>query len=154
MDYREILLEVAEILGKSIDKNKIDVIFREKSEKIEKLPENKMAIYMFKYKDSYLKIGKVGPNSNARFTSQHYNPNSSNSNLAKSLINDKEFQIEIGYILDKDNVREWMKDNLDRIDILMDESLGIFTLDLFEMCLHYNFSPKYEGFKNQQYNSY
>lgn len=43
---------------------------------------------MFRYNDQFLKIGKVGPKNNARFQNQHYNPNSAQSNLAKSIIND------------------------------------------------------------------
>lgn len=58
--------------------------------KTRKLDENEIAVYMFKYGKEYLKIGKVGENSNPRLLYQHYNPNSCKSNLAKQLIDDKE----------------------------------------------------------------
>ena len=47
-----------------------------------------MAIYIFEYGEQCLKVGKVGINSNARYQSHHYNPDSSSSNLAKSILND------------------------------------------------------------------
>ena len=58
-----------------------------------KLPEGKIAVYVFFWNDACLKVGKVGSKSHARYTSQHYNPTSSMSNLAKSLVLDHE---EIG----------------------------------------------------------
>ncbi len=42
------------------------------------LPDNSQAVYVFSLSNppfTVLKVGKVGPNSNARFQSQHYNPN-------------------------------------------------------------------------------
>ena len=42
----------------------------------------KMGVYVFIYGDQFLKIGKAGPMSKARFLSHHYNPHSSRSNLA------------------------------------------------------------------------
>ncbi|MBK8368703.1 MAG: hypothetical protein IPL10_15190 [Bacteroidetes bacterium] len=35
------------------------------------LPANKAAVYIFKWNDTYLKVGKVNANSNARYQSQH-----------------------------------------------------------------------------------
>jgi hypothetical protein len=40
---------------------------------------------------------------------------------------------------------EWMKNNLRRIDILIDKNLGKFALNLVETSLHYIYKPKYEG---------
>src|SRR5712691_7628687 len=76
------------------------------------IPESKTAVYVFSWGDQCLKVGKVGPNSNARYTSQHYNPKSSNSNLAKSILKDK---MELGLAhLDETNVGEWIKKETDR----------------------------------------
>jgi hypothetical protein len=61
------------------------------------LPPGSTAVYVFAFSTSagrsapcgpgtVLKVGKVGPNSEARFRYMHYNPGSSNSNLAKSLL--------------------------------------------------------------------
>src|SRR4028119_878965 len=54
------------------------------------LPIGKKAVYVFCTASQCLKVGKVGLRSRARFTSQHYHPGSSISNLAKSLLNDKD----------------------------------------------------------------
>ena len=106
-----------------------------------------MGVYTFLYQDAFLKIGKAGPNSGARFSSQHYLPNSSASNLARSILNDTRMQ-DLG--LTEKNVGSWIKQNTRRIDILLDASLGIFTLELIEAALHFKYEPRYEGFQNQR----
>lgn len=113
----QLLCDVVNKLGREIDLDKISVIDRGKPHKIQKLPENSMAIYMFKYKDEYLKIGKVGSKINPRFTSHHYNPNSAKSSLAKCIINDGELNKDKS--LNESNIKEWMKNNLQRIDIIL-----------------------------------
>jgi hypothetical protein len=84
------------------------------------LPDENAAIYIFKWNEIYLKVGKVNSNSNARYFSQHYNPNSSNSNLSKSLLNDPGFQERIGDI----EVGRWIKENTTRYNILIPMRLG------------------------------
>jgi len=54
------------------------------------LPEDRFAVYVFNWTGTCLKVGKVGSRSQSRFTSQHYNPNSSASNLAKSILSHQE----------------------------------------------------------------
>lgn len=103
------------------------------------LPNNKIAVYAFCYKGSWLKIGMVGPKSNARYCSQHYNPDSSRSNLAKSVINDPELNILV-----KDNPSEWIKKNCCRVNILLDSKKGILLLSLLEAFLHVRLKPRYE----------
>jgi len=105
-----------------------------------RLPENKMAIYGFCFQGNWLKIGKVGPNSQARYTSQHYDPNRSRSNLSKSLLKDPEMQALV-----KDNVGEWIKSNCNRVNILVDKIHGLFLLSLLEAFLHARLKPKYES---------
>lgn len=111
------------------------------------LPSGKMAIYTFQKDGQYLKIGKAGPNSDARFRSQHYSPYRAKSNLAKSLLDDKDMAI---HNLDENNVDEWIRKNIHRIDILLDQDVGIFVLNFLEAFLHCKFKPKYEGFENQR----
>lgn len=41
-----------------------------------RLPSGKTAVYVFVFNGQALKVGKAGPNSNARYTSQHYNASS------------------------------------------------------------------------------
>jgi hypothetical protein len=83
------------------------------------LPLNTAAVYIFKWNNHYLKVGKVNPNSNARYQYHHYNPDSSGSNLSKSLLNEPEFQALLG----DGNVGEWLKTNTSRFNILIPENL-------------------------------
>jgi hypothetical protein len=111
------------------------------------LPGGKMAIYIFMDDVRTLKVGKVGPNSNARFQAQHYLPGSSKSNLAKSLLDDEEGPCRD---FQADEIGPWMKKHLRRIDILLDTKAGIPVLNLLEGFFHCRLSPKYEGFKSQR----
>lgn len=106
-----------------------------------------MGVYTFWYEGDFLKIGKAGPSSNARFLSQHYNPRSAQSTLAASVLSDMRMQ-DKG--IHENNVGDWIKNNCRRIDILLDSSLGIFTLELIEAALHYKYEPIYEGFAAQR----
>lgn len=87
-EINSIIQTVSESLGTIIPSESYEIILREKPHSPCSLPSGKMAVYMFRYNDQFLKIGKVGPKSNARFQNQHYSPNSAQSNLAKSIIND------------------------------------------------------------------
>jgi len=49
-----------------------------------------MAVYVFSKGPDVLKVGKVGAKSQARYTSQHYNPGSAMSTLAASILADLE----------------------------------------------------------------
>ncbi|MDR2558676.1 MAG: hypothetical protein LBC86_03915 [Oscillospiraceae bacterium] len=110
------------------------------------LPQGKMAIYTFVHNGQFLKIGKVGKNSNARFSSQHYNPGSAMSTLSKSILRDPSMK---NHGLNHANIKPWMKQNLHRIDIIIDAGLGNEFLARIEDVMHYMFNPKYEGGKIQ-----
>lgn len=105
------------------------------------LPNGYSAVYIFKYKSKYLKIGKANSKSNVRFRNQHYGFNA-NSTLAKSLNADPVFKKKIK---SKNNTKNWMLDNLHRIDILIKTSKGKAATELIESVLHYSLRPKYEG---------
>lgn len=107
------------------------------------LPEGKMAVYGFYHMDIWLKVGKVGPNSKARYKSQHYLPNSTNSNLAKSILKDSSFCKT--HSLDSDNIKTWMLANLVRFNILIDKEQPDALLSLLEAYLHLKLEPKFEG---------
>jgi len=141
------LLSVVRLTGTVISEDQIQILDRGVPHKPAGLPRGKMGIYSFVYRDEFLKIGKVGPNSNARFRSQHYVPTSSQSNLAKSILNDPDFKC---FNLTEDIVGDWIKQNIRRIDFIIDASLGIFVLNLIEAFLHLKFKPKYEGYKSQR----
>lgn len=62
-----------------------------------------------------LKVGRVGPNSNPRFSSQHYNPTSARSSLAGSLLRYRVIWPWLGIDeLTPLTVKAWMLANLDR----------------------------------------
>ena len=112
------------------------------------LPSGKMAVYVFHWGDRCLKVGKVGPKSQARYTSQHYSPKSSNSNLAKSILKDKSV---MGITeIDEHTVGNWVKQNTDRINFLIPESFGIPLLSLLEAFLQCRLKPCFEGFDTQK----
>ena len=112
------------------------------------LPQGSMAVYVFLWGDHCLKVGKIGPKSQARYMSQHYNPNSSSSNLAKSILRQK---FELGFPhLTETNVGDWIKQNTDRINFLLDQNLGISVLSLMEAFLQCRLKPKFEGFESQK----
>ncbi len=97
------------------------------------LPSGKMAVYVFSWNGHCLKVGKVGPKSQARFTSQHYNPASSNSNLAKSLVAGHG---KLGLFgVTESNAGAWIKANADRVYFLLNAECGIPVLTLLESFL-------------------
>ena len=144
--FREIIENVSSAAGRKISSG-YEIIDRGVPHAPQMLKPGTMGVYTFLYKDKFLKIGKAGPNSNARFFSQHYLPTSSASNLSKSILNDAEMRT-LG--ITEQSVGNWIKQNTRRIDIILDESLGIFTLELIEAALHFKYEPRYEGFKNQR----
>ena len=113
-----------------------------------KLPPGKMAVYVFAYGDKVLKVGKVGPRSNARYTSQHYNPGSAPSTLAASLLAGGESVGLRG--VSKDTVSQWIKENTERVNFLLDKELGIHVLTLLESYLHCKLHPVFEGHASQK----
>lgn len=84
---------IKEVGFKNFKMKEVNVVYSPKPHEKPKALDEKakeVAIYMFKYGDVYLKIGKVGEKSSQRFINHHYNPNSCSSNLARQLINDTE----------------------------------------------------------------
>jgi hypothetical protein len=113
-----------------------------------KLPSEKAGVYVFVWKDQVLKVGKVGSKSQARFTSQHYNPKSSASNLAKSVLGDLE---KLGLTdINESNVGDWIKDSCHRVNFFVDMSYGISVVTLLEVFLQCRLNPRYEGFLSQR----
>ena len=105
------------------------------------------AVYVFYYptEGKYLKIGEVGGNSFARFFNQHYNPNSARSTLAKSIIESGEFRTKENETVCSTNVNNWMKESLQRIDIIFTKSNNRFVSKLVESYLHFILQPRFEG---------
>lgn len=152
---REILQYISsvfDVLSKDINTDEINIEIQNKSHKNPKFCDGKMYVYSFWYNkiDVPLKIGKAGPKSKARYTSHHYNVNSSNSCLAKQILSDKEFVEKYNVdISSGQSLSNWIHRNCQRINIEMpyDTSTGydLFTLELIEAILHNLYMPKYEG---------
>ncbi len=112
------------------------------------LPKGKMAVYVFFCRGQCLKVGKVGPKSQARYTSQHYIPHSSKSNLAKSLLAARG---EMDLLeLQESEIGAWIRSNVDRLNFLLDAHCGIAALTLLEIFLQCRLKPRFEGFASQQ----
>jgi hypothetical protein len=77
-----------------------------------------MAVYVFAYEDTTLKVGKAGSNSHARYISQHYNAGSAPSTLAAALLKRGG---EIGLTdLRRESVSGWIKTHTYRINFFLD----------------------------------
>lgn len=105
------------------------------------LPADSAAVYIFKWNNNYLKVGKVNTNSNARYQSQHYNPDSSRSNLSKSLLSDTEFQALLG----DGNVGDWLRANTTRFNILIPCTLGKNFVHFAEAFFILKCNPRFEN---------
>lgn len=113
-----------------------------------RLPVGQMAVYIFAHGDDVLKVGKVGPKSQARYIGQHYNQKSANSTLAASIIKDAE---RVGLSeADTAVIGEWIRTNLDRVNILLPVHLGVPVLTLLESFMQCRLRPRYEGFQSQR----
>ena len=113
-----------------------------------RLPAGKMAVYVFSYGDTVLKVGKAGPNSAARFTSQHYNPSSAPSTLATSILKAGQGLGITG--LSPETVGSWIKANTDRTNFLLSVNCGVPVLTLLEAFLQCRLKPRFEGFASQR----
>lgn len=152
IDVEQIILDfmhVAKLAGLDMKSNDIQI------EKLNAphvppstLPKGMMAVYVFHWHSQCLKVGKVGPKSQARYTSQHYNSKSSNSNLAKSILKDKS-ALGIDGVTEH-TVGNWIKNNTDRINFIVPMSLGIPLLSLLESFLQCRLKPRFEGFDTQK----
>lgn len=110
-----------------------------------RLPDGKSAVYVFIFKGRALKIGKAGPNSNARYTSQHYNAGSAPSTLAATLLKRGDL---IGENITMETAPSWIKENTDRINFLLDAKHGKFVLALLESFMQCKLRPMFEGFES------
>ena len=102
------------------------------------LPAGKAAVYIFVAPWRVLKVGKVGRQSGPRYTSQHYNPGSARSGLAKSILTDPLWQ---GPRLDQYSVGNWIKANCQRVNFLHAEE---WVTGAMEILLHDRLNPLYE----------
>ena len=107
------------------------------------LPPDKICVYAFFLNGQALKVGKVGPKSGARYTSQHYNPASAGSTLASSILANAAKVEAIGF--DNESVGNWIKMHTDRVNLLVPRTFGLPILSLLESFLHVRWKPLFEG---------
>ena len=140
----ETFRKVAELAGFELSSDDIHVDLRPAPHKPpSELPSGKMAVYVFHYGEICLKVGKAGPNSSARYTSQHYSPTAANSTLAKSILKDKKSFENVK--LNESDIGAWMKEYTDRVNLLVEKRRGNLLLALLEVFLQCRLNPKYEG---------
>lgn len=118
------------------------------------LPRGKQGVYVFLTDDHCFKVGKAGPKSKARWNSQHYClDDTTPSAFTKSIIKNKERfksyfsesqHTEIEQLA-KDNIGNWIKNNISRIELLLPQNEGGHALNLLEALVQYRLNPKYEG---------
>lgn len=141
------LIQVSKSISFDVKKEDIFLVTWEAGEKSHiptPLPKKMAAVYIFKWNDFYLKVGKVNSNSSARYQSQHYNENSSSSNLAKSLLSDEYFHS----IVDCDNINFWLRRNTTRFNVLIPESYGKKFIHFVEAFFILKCDPKFENSRN------
>jgi hypothetical protein len=107
------------------------------------LPRGYMAIYCFWGDGEWLKIGKVGANSDARYRSQHYAPGRARSSLAQSLLLDVDLAGRCN--ITAESCSEWIKGQSHRCNILVPATQSPSFLALLEAYLHFRLKPRYEG---------
>ena len=135
---------VAELAGDPIAADEISIEYLQAPHHPPtRLPAGKMAVYGFWAEGGWLKIGKAGPKSNARYMVQHYNAQSAPSTLAKSLANDPHMLAVESF--DPDNPGAWMKAMTHRVNILLSSKRRKELLSLLEAFLHLRLRPRYEG---------
>ncbi len=92
-----------------------------------------------------LKVGKVGPNSLARFTSQHYSPGAARSTLAGSILRYPILWPWLGITAaDAANIRAWMTTHLDRLHLFVTDPTPEI-LSTLEMYVRARIGSVYEG---------
>lgn len=113
----------------------------------------KRAIYWFSLFGRCLKAGKAGPQSAARYSSQHYSPGSSGSNLARSLLNQRDMVVDLLPEAQRRSLLEttertigsWIQMNTTRCNLLVDAKVTERIMSLMEAVVHERLDPMFEG---------
>lgn len=117
------------------------------------LPQGRQAVYGFILDGRCLKVGKAGPESKARYTSQHYNPNSSGSNLSNSILRGVHRLTSIvspHFVEDLASLNEqtfggWLERHVARFNILIDMKYEEYEVSLLEAFFQCRLRPLFEG---------
>lgn len=140
-EINDLIINVSTYTGKTLTNQDFIIVHQPVRHKPLPLPPGKMAVYTFVYNGAFLKIGQANVNSKARYQSHPYNVGSANSTLAKSLLNDP----SMSALVNITNVNQWIKDNCERFDVIIDAKHKKVALNFIEGLLHYKYNPKYEG---------
>ena len=140
-EINDLIINASAYTGKPLTNHDFIIVHQPVRHKPLSLPPGKMAVYTFVYNGVFLKIGQANVNSKARYQSHPYNVGSANSTLAKSLLNDP----SMSALVNIDNVNQWIKDNCERFDVIIDAKHKKVALNFIEGLLHYKYNPKYEG---------
>lgn len=116
------------------------------------LPPGFQAVYAFLLDERCLKVGKAGPKTQARFTSQHYGMNAP-STLAKSILANSRLLLDLlpperrkeVSALNETTVGPWIERNTTRLHIFLPTQTGAFTLGLLEAFIQCRLNPLFEG---------
>ena len=148
-DWREDIISalkdfgaVSKLAGERVDLGRTDVEFLCAPHKPKPLPKGRVAVYGFWFDGTWLKIGRTGENSNARYVSQHYT-GSAQSTLAGSIREDRLMQSISG--LDGEARAAWIKRETSRVNILVPSTSSKALMSLLEAFLHVRLRPRYEG---------
>ena len=135
---------VAELAGSPLQPGDVTVEFLDAPHRPPKrLPAGKMAVYGFWHGGEWLKVGKVGSKSQARYVSQHYGLGRALSSLPGSLIKDSRSSALPGF--SPASAGDWVKAHTNRVNILLPSERGKRLLSLLEAFLHARLEPRYEG---------
>ncbi len=140
-EINDLIINASAYTGKPLTNQDFIIVHQPVRHKPLSLPPGKMAVYTFVYNGVFLKIGQANVNSKARYQSHPYNVGSANSTLAKSLLNDS----SMSALVNIDDVNQWIKDNCERFDVIIDAKHKKVALNFIEGLLHYKYNPKYEG---------
>jgi hypothetical protein len=111
-------------------------------------------VYAFMAEGCCFKVGKAGPKSKARWNSHHYNldettPSTMPKSIMKNRANFKRcFPETKHYEIDqlmKENIQQWIKDNLSRMEFLIKDQGDGLALNLLEALAQFYLKPIFEG---------
>jgi len=125
------------------------------------LPKSRQGVYAFQLGKAWLKVGKAGPNSNARWVSQHYKATRSLSNLAWSLfqyahLSSFEHPSLPVTLRDElkpvhpDQIGDWIKQHTARVNFLIKAEVGPSCLSQLERIAQVILKPVFEGRWNRE----
>lgn len=111
-------------------------------------------VYAFTAGGYCFKVGKAGPKSKARWNSHHYNLDETTpSTMPKSMLKNidrfktcfpdtKHSEIEQ---LNKENIQQWIKENMSRLEFLIEDQYDGVSLNLLEALVQFHLKPIFEG---------